>query len=123
MSPYMQIFFTVRREVLQTSIKNDFSHDIKDAYNTGVLRGYNLGDYGMKLLRTSFPRLCASFQESGKYNRYFCGYIHLCIFFVQGKCKNECQFAARTSLSKQDVHGLTSPHNKRVFSSFDLVKK
>ena len=47
----------------------------------------------------------------------------MCIFFVNGKYKNECQFAARTNLSKQDVHGLTSPHNKRVFSSFDLVKK
>ena len=103
--------------------KNGFSHDIKDVHNKAVLHGYSLDDYGMNLLRASFPRLCTSFQKSGKCKKHFCGYIHLCRLFAQGKCTNECQFAATTGLSKQDVHGLTLPHNSRVFSSFDLAQK
>ena len=103
--------------------KNGFSHNIKDSHNEAVLSSYKLGHYDIGLLRSSFPRLCDSFQESGKCNKLFCGYLHLCRFFVQGKCPKECQFAARVGLLKQDVHGLTSPHNLRVFSSFDLRER
>ena len=100
--------------------KNGFSHNIKDSHNKAVLHRYNLGDYDIGLLRSSFPRLCDSFQESGKCDKLFCGYLHLCRFFVQGKCQKECQFATRVGLLKRDVHGLTSRHNLGVFSSFDL---
>ena len=103
--------------------KSGFSHDIRDSHNKTVLDGYNMDDYGMKLLRSSFPRLCASFQGNGKCGKYFCGYLHLCIFFIQGKCQDKCQFAARVGLSKQAVHWLTSPHNVKVFSSFDLFQR
>ena len=103
--------------------KNGFSHNIKDSHNEAILHRYNLGDYDMGLLRSSFPRLCDSFQGSGKCDKFFCGYLHLCKLFVQGKCKKECQFAIRVGLSKQDVHGLTSPHNLRVFTSFDLRER
>ena len=103
--------------------KSGFSHDIRDSHNKTVLDGYNMDDYGMKLLRSSFPRLCASFQENGKCEKFFCCYLHLCIFFVQGKCQDKCQFAVKVGLSKQAVHWLTSPHNVKVFSSFDLFQR
>ena len=103
--------------------KNGFSHNINDSHNEAVLYRYNLGHYDIGLLRSSFPRLCNSFQESGKCDKFFCGYLHLCRFFVQGKCQKECQFATRVGLSKQDVHGLTLTHNLRVFSSFDLRER
>ena len=103
--------------------KNGFSHDIKDAHNKVVLYGYNLGHNGMKLLRASFPRLFASFQKSGKCEKDFCGYIHLCRYFLQGKCPNECQFAARTGLSQQHVHWLLSPYNTTVSPLFLLAEQ
>ena len=103
--------------------KSGFSHDIRDSHNKTVLDGYNMDDYGMKLLRSSFPRLCASFQENGKCGKYFCGYLHLCILYIQGKCQNQCQLAVSFGLSKQETHGLTSPHNVKVLSSFDLLQK
>ena len=103
--------------------KNGFSHNIRDSHNKTVLDGYNMDDYGMKLLRSSFPRLCATFQENGKCEKIFCGYLHLCMHYVQGKCQNECQLAVRFDLSKHETHGLTSPHNVKVLSSFDLLKK
>ena len=103
--------------------KNGFSHDIRDWHNKTVLDDYNMYDYEMKLLRSSFPRLCASFQENGKCEKFFCGYLHLCVLYVQGKCRNECQLAVQFTLSKQETHGLTSPHNIKVLSSFDLLKK
>lgn len=103
--------------------KSGFSHDIRDSHNKTVLDGYNMDDYGMKLLRSSFPRLCASFQENGKCGKYLCGYLHLCIHYIQGKCQNQCQLAVRFGLSKQETHGLTSPHNVKVLSSFDLLQK
>ena len=77
----------------------------------------------MKLLRASFPRLCASFQKSGKCEKDFCGYIHLCRYFLQGKCPNECQFAARTRLSQQHVHWLLSPYNTTVSPLFLLAEQ
>ena len=80
-------------------------------------------DYGMKLLRSSFPRLCASFQENGKCEKLFCGYLHLCVLYVQGKYRNECQLAVQFALSKQETHGLKSPHNIKMLSSFDLLQK
>ena len=103
--------------------KSGFSHDIKDSHNKTVLKGYNMDDYGMKLLRSSFPRLCASFRENGKCEKLFCDYLHLCALYVQGKCRNECQLAAQFALSKKETHGLTSRHNAKVFSSFDLLQK
>ena len=103
--------------------KSGFSHDIRDPHNKTILDGYNMDDYGMKLLRSSFPRLCASFQENGECQKFFCGYLHLCVLYVQGKCQNECQLAVRFGLSKHETHGLTSPHNVKVLSSFDLLQR
>ena len=113
-------FLLSGENICKQPCKNGFSHDIKDAHNKTVLYGYNLDHNGINVLRASFPRLCASFQKSGKCEKHFCGYVHLCKFFLQGKCKNKCQFAARTGLSQQHVHGLLLPHNRNVFSSFDL---
>ena len=82
-----------------------------------------MDDYGMKLLRSSFPRLCVSFQENGECQKFFCGYLHLCVLYVQRKCQNECQLAVRFGLSKHETHGLTSPHNVKVLSSFGLLQR
>ena len=103
--------------------KSGFSHDIRDSHNKSVLDGYNMDNYGMKLLRSSFPRLCSSFQKNGQCQKFFCGYLHLCVLYVKGKCQNECQLALRLTLSKHETHGLTSPHNVKVFSSFDLLQR
>ena len=103
--------------------KSGFSHNVRDSHNKTVLDVYNMDGYVMKLLRSSFPRLCASFQENGKCGKLFCGYLHLCVLYVQGKCQNQCQLAVSFGLSKQETHGLTSPHNVKVLSSFDLLQK
>lgn len=116
-------FLLSAEKLCKQPCKNGFSHNIKDSHNEAVLYRYNLGDYDIELLRSSFPRLCDAFQESGKCDKSFCGYLHLCKFFVQGKCQKECQFATRVGLLKQDVHGLRSPHNLKVFSSFDLRER
>ena len=51
--------------------KNGFSHNIKDSHNEAVLYRYNLGHYDIGLLRSSFPRLCDTFQASGKCDKSF----------------------------------------------------
>ena len=115
--------FLLSRKSCKGSCKKGLSHSIKDSHNEKVLGALALDDSIMTLLRSSFPRLCDSFQVSGKCGKYFCGYLHLCIFYVQGKCKKECQFGARLGLSKKEVHGLTSAHNMKVFSTFGLFRE
>ena len=115
--------FLLSRKSCEQPCKNGLSHNIKDFHNKNILDKLKLGNYGIGLLRSSFPRLCDSFQDSGKCEMFFCGYLHLCIFYVQGKCQEECQFATRIGLSKQEVHGLTSRHNMKVFSTFGLFQE
>ena len=115
--------FLLSEKFCKQPCKSGFSHDIRDFNNKTILDGYNMHNYGMKLLRSSFRRLCASFQENDECQKLVCGYLHLCIFFVQGKCQDKFHFAARIGLKKEAVHWLTSPHNVKVFSSFDLLQK
>ena len=115
--------FLLSRKSCEQPCKNGLSHNIKDFHNKSVLDKLKLGNYGIGLLRSSFPRLCDSFQDSGKCGMFFCGYLHLCMFYVQGQCQKECQFATRIGLSKQEVHGLTSRHNMEVFSTFGLFQE
>lgn len=115
--------FLLSRRFCKNPCKNGLTHNIKDIHNKSVLDKLKLDDYDMGLLRSSFPRLCDSFQDSGKCGMFFCGYLHLCLFYVQGKCQRECQFAARIGLSKQEVHGLTSRHNMKVFLTFGLFQE
>ena len=115
--------FLLSRKFCKKPCKNSLSHNIKDFHNQSVLGKAKLDECGMGLLRSSFPRLCDSFQDSGRCEMFFCGYLHLCIFYVQGKCQKECQFAARIGLSKQEVHALTSCHNMKVFSTFGLFQE
>ena len=114
--------FLLSRKSCEKPCKYGLSHNTKDFHNKSVLDKLKLGNCGTGLLRSSFPRLCDSFQDSGKCGMFFCGYLHLCIFYVQRNCQKECQFAARIGLSKQEVHGLTSRHNMKVFSTFGLFQ-
>ena len=73
----------------------------------------------MKVLRSSFPRICGAFLKNGQCSKEFCGYFHICPEFVNGTCPTgTCNLAERSGQSKSLVHTFTTHHNKRVFSMF-----
>lgn len=74
-------FLMSREKFCKHPCKNGFSHDMKDAHNTGVWRGYNLGDYGMKLLRTYHSQnFVPHFRKMANATDIFVS-IFICVYF------------------------------------------
>ena len=65
---------------MDAQCKFGFSHDIHDAHNSKVWvevsAECNIRMPTMKLVRSSFPRLCETFRKNGTCEKVFCGYMH-----------------------------------------------
>ena len=74
------------------------------------------------LIRSSLPRICKSFQDSGVCHHY-CGYLHICLDSLDGRCEGVCKQAVKGHLSKSIVHDFRSDHNANVLQNFGYEKK
>ncbi|XP_057317079.1 uncharacterized protein LOC130662274 [Hydractinia symbiolongicarpus] len=111
--------FILSRKCCPTPCKNGLSHTVLNPHNFRLLSQYKCSMMET-LLRSSFPRLCKSFQESGTCKQEFCGYLHLCQEFVFGLCSGACKLAAFSHIPLTELHNVQSYHNEKVFQMFSI---
>ncbi|XP_066933775.1 uncharacterized protein [Clytia hemisphaerica] len=97
-------------------------HSINTNHNKSILDkifpdGYS-DEIRMKVLRSSFPRLCLNFLKDVSCSQPFCGYFHICEDFVNDSCGRTCKLATQSGKPKTTMHNFVLYHNKLVFSIF-----
>uniref|UniRef100_A0A7M5XJZ3 Uncharacterized protein n=2 Tax=Clytia hemisphaerica TaxID=252671 RepID=A0A7M5XJZ3_9CNID len=99
-----------------------FEHRINILHNSNILKKVFPNGYDdimkMKVLRSSFPKICREFINDGCCTKPFCGYFHACPDFIRGSCKKTCNLAEKTGLPKKDSHFLRNYHNIQVMNIF-----
>jgi len=90
-----------------------------DSLPTGIHRSNENIDL---ILRSSFPRMCKAFNDTGKCRKQFCGYLHICFDHLKGFCTGACSLALKSGVSKTIVHDFMRGHNWNVLLNFGFVR-
>ena len=109
---------------------NNLSHSVYSEHNTNILRAavpiwmHNSRDLNQiqMLLRSSLPRLCSSFQDKGKCEKTYCGYLHICLDNLYGDCIGQCKVALKSNTTKSIVHDFRNGHNGIVMLNFGYLQ-
>ena len=105
---------------------NKLSHSIVSEHNTTILHAaLPISMHNERyvkqiqmLIRSSLPRLCSNFQEKGKCENGYCGYLHICLENLYGNCEGSCKLAMKSGITKSVVHDFRKGHNAKVLQNF-----